>query len=172
MVQQPVEYVWHRETDLSDFDCVVLPGGFSYGDYLRTGAIAKISPVMGALEGFVRQGKLVAGICNGFQVLCEAGFLPGALLRNSHLQFRCQWVNLRTENCETAFTNQIKSRQILSVPISHGEGNYYADSDTISELEDALLIRKNTKLKVEGALELIDSFESEDGEDKKEKKDA
>ena len=137
VLDQPVEYVWHRDTDLSAFDCVILPGGFSYGDYLRTGAIARFSPVMGAVDDFARRGKLVAGICNGFQVLCEAGLLPGALIRNSHLQFRCEWVNLRVESGGTSFTNAAKEGQVLRVPISHGEGSYYADPDTIAELEDA-----------------------------------
>ena len=137
VLDQPVEYVWHRDTDLSDFDCVILPGGFSYGDYLRTGAIARFSPVMGAVDDFARRGKLVAGICNGFQVLCEAGLLPGALIRNSHLQFRCEWVNLRVESGGTSFTNAATEGHVLRVPISHGEGSYYADPDTIAELEDA-----------------------------------
>ena len=133
--RQPVEYVWHKETDLSSYDCVVLPGGFSYGDYLRAGAIARFSPVMGAVEEFAGRGKLVVGICNGFQILCEAGLLPGALVRNSHLQFRCQWVNLRVENASTAFTNAADETQVLRVPISHGEGNYFADPGTVESLE-------------------------------------
>ena len=95
---QPVEYVWHQDTDLSSFDCVILPGGFSYGDYLRAGSIARFSPVMGAVEKFTEEGKLVFGICNGFQILCEAHLLPGVLIRNAHLEFRCQWTNLRVEN--------------------------------------------------------------------------
>ena len=133
--QQPVEYVWHKETDLSSYDCVVLPGGFSYGDYLRTGAIARFSPVMREVEKFARRGKLVLGICNGFQTLCEAGLLPGVLIRNAHLQFRCQWVHLRVENPSSAFTAAASPGTVLRVPIAHGEGSYYADSDTIDELE-------------------------------------
>ena len=132
---QDAEYVWHRETDLSAYDCVVLPGGFSYGDYLRPGAIARFSPVMGAVEEFAREGKPVIGICNGFQVLCEAGLLPGALLPNDHLEFRCQWVNLRVESSETAFTNACEAGQVLRIPISHGEGNYFADPETLDRLE-------------------------------------
>jgi phosphoribosylformylglycinamidine synthase len=132
---QDVRYVWHRETDLSDLDCVILPGGFSYGDYLRPGAIARFSPVMGAVADFAAAGKLVLGICNGFQILCEAGLLPGALLRNSHLQFRCQWVYLRVENTETPFTLTCVRGQVLKIPISHGDGNYFADPETLAELE-------------------------------------
>ena len=133
--QQPVEYVWHKDTDLSGFDCVILPGGFSYGDYLRAGAIARFSPVMGAVEEFARQGKLVLGICNGFQILCEAGLLPGVLMRNAHLQFRCQWVHVRVESTSSPFAGAATEGQVLRIPISHGEGNYYADSNTIAELE-------------------------------------
>jgi phosphoribosylformylglycinamidine synthase len=132
---QPVEYVWHKETDLSRFDCVLLPGGFSYGDYLRPGAIARFSPVMRAVEEFARQGKLVLGICNGFQVLCEAGLLPGVLMRNAHLQFRCQWVHLRVESTSSPFTSAADLGQVLRIPISHGEGSYFADPDTLSELD-------------------------------------
>ena len=132
---QPVEYVWHKETDLSGYDCVVLPGGFSYGDYLRPGAIARFSPIMHAVEDFARQGKLVLGICNGFQVLCEAGLLPGVLMRNVHLQFRCQWVHLRVESVSSPFTSAATVGQVLRIPISHGEGSYFADPDTLVELE-------------------------------------
>ena len=132
---QPVDYVWHKETDLSAYDCVILPGGFSYGDYLRAGAIGRFSPVMQAVEEFSRQGKPVLGICNGFQILCEAGLLPGVLTRNAHLQFRCQWVNLRVENDTSPFSGACEKRQVLRIPISHGEGNYFADADTLDELE-------------------------------------
>ena len=132
---QEAEYVWHKDTDLSGFDCVILPGGFSYGDYLRTGAIARVAPVMGAVENFAADGKLVIGICNGFQILCEAHLLPGVLTRNVNLQFRCDWVNLRVENTDTPFTNAAIKGEVLRVPISHGEGNYYADEQTIAELE-------------------------------------
>lgn len=134
---QPVEYVWHKDTDLSRFDCVILPGGFSYGDYLRCGAIARFSPVMRAVEDFAEQGKFVVGICNGFQILCEAGLLPGALMRNDSLQFRCEWVNLRVETSESRFTQNTTVGQVLKVPISHGEGNYFAEPETLLELEEA-----------------------------------
>ena len=133
---QEVSYVWHKETDLSSYDCVVLPGGFSYGDYLRCGAIARFSPVMESVVDFAGRGGVVVGICNGFQVLCESGLLPGALLRNDSLEFRCQWVNLRVDNTETSFTRNCESRQRLRVPISHGEGRYYADESTLGALEE------------------------------------
>jgi phosphoribosylformylglycinamidine synthase I len=131
---QQVEYLWHKESDLSSYDCVILPGGFSYGDYLRPGAIARFSPIMQAVEEFAERGKLVLGICNGFQILCEAGLLPGVLMPNAHLEFRCQWVNLRVEDDSTPFTNTATTGQVLRVPISHGEGNYFADESTIREL--------------------------------------
>jgi len=135
VLQYQVEYIWHKEEDLSGYDCVILPGGFSYGDYLRTGAIARFSPVMRAVERFAGQGKLVLGICNGFQILCEAGLLPGALMRNRHLQFRCQWVDLRVENASTLYTRACRRGQVLKVPISHGEGSYYADEEALQEIE-------------------------------------
>jgi phosphoribosylformylglycinamidine synthase len=112
-----------------------LPGGFSYGDYLRPGAIARFSPVMTSLEHFASQGKRVIGICNGFQILCESGLLPGVLLRNDHLEYRCQWTYLKAENTSTAFTSKCKSGQVLKIPISHYEGRYYADDATLDELE-------------------------------------
>ncbi len=132
---QPVEYVWHKDTRLEGFDAVILPGGFSYGDYLRTGAIARFSPIMGAVADFAAAGRPVIGICNGFQILLEAGLLPGALRRNEGLKFRCHDAHLRVENGATAFTNRCRPGQVLRVPIKHGEGNYYADPATIDELE-------------------------------------
>ena len=132
---QPADYVWHRQSDLSQYDCVVLPGGFSYGDYLRTGAIARFSPVMEAVVRHAEAGKPVIGICNGFQILCEAGLLPGALIRNESLQYRCLWVNLRVENADTTFSSDCRSGQVLAIPISHGEGRYYADGETLARLE-------------------------------------
>lgn len=134
--KQPVEYIWHKETDISSYDCVILPGGFSYGDHLRSGAIARFAPVMKAVEEFANSGGLVIGICNGFQILCESGLLPGVLTRNSHLQFRCEWVNLRVETTHSPFTSAARVGQILKVPISHGEGNYYADQETLDLLEE------------------------------------
>ena len=134
---QPVDYIWHRETDLSGYDCVILPGGFSYGDYLRAGAIARFSPVMAEVERFARRGGFVIGICNGFQVLCESGLLPGCLMTNNHLQFRCQWVNLRVENGSLPFTSLYREGQVLRIPISHYDGSYYADEATLEELESS-----------------------------------
>ena len=136
VLHQEVGYIWHKDTDLSDFDCVILPGGFSYGDYLRCGAIARFSPVMESVVEFAERGGLVLGICNGFQVLCESGLLPGALLRNDSLEFRCQWVNLRVDNSASIFTRGCETGQKLRVPISHGEGRYYADEETLQSLED------------------------------------
>ena len=131
-----VEYVWHKETDLSTYDCIILPGGFSYGDYLRCGAIARFSPVMESLIKFARSGGLVFGICNGFQILCEAGLLPGVLVRNNHLEFRCQWTDLKVDNTSTPFSSRAKTGQVISVPISHGEGNYFAPHETLIEIEN------------------------------------
>jgi phosphoribosylformylglycinamidine synthase len=136
ILKQKVNYIWHKETDLSEYDCVVLPGGFSYGDYLRPGAIARFSPVMTSLEHFASRGKLVIGICNGFQILCESGLLPGALLPNDHLEYRCQSTYLKAENTSTAFTSQCQNGQVLKIPISHYEGRYYADDATLAELEN------------------------------------
>jgi len=135
VLKQSTEYIWHQETDLSKYDCIVIPGGFSYGDYLRAGAIARFAPVMKSITDFAANGGLVIGICNGFQVLCEAGLLPGALMRNDHLQFRCQWVNLKIESVATPFTETINSLNPLRVPISHGEGQYYASENTLKQLE-------------------------------------
>ena len=132
---QQADLVWHREGDLSSYDVVVLPGGFSYGDYLRAGAIARFSPVMEAVVRQAEAGKPVIGICNGFQVLCEAHLLPGVLMRNDSLQYRCQWVQLRVENTETPFTVACRPGQVLRIPISHGEGRYVADDETLSVLE-------------------------------------
>ncbi len=135
VMHQQVRYVWHRETDLSDYQCLILPGGFSYGDYLRPGAIARFSPVMAEVARAAASGKLVLGICNGFQVLCESGLLPGVLMINRHLQFRCQWVDLRVENSSSPFTSKCLPGQVLRLPISHYEGNYYTDEGTLAELE-------------------------------------
>ena len=132
---QQASYVWHQESDLSPYDCIILPGGFSYGDYLRAGAIANFSPVMTAVQEFVAQGRPVIGICNGFQILCEAGLLPGVLRRNRELEFRCQWANLLTERTDTPFTLSCQPGQVLKVPVSHGEGNYYAAESTVAQLE-------------------------------------
>jgi phosphoribosylformylglycinamidine synthase I len=130
----PTEYVWHAETDLSGFDLVVVPGGFSYGDYLRCGAIARFSPVMKAIQQFAAKGGRVAGICNGFQILCEAGMLPGALVRNTGLKFVSKHVYLRVENNQTPFTTNFRVGQVLKIPIAHGEGCYVCDKPTLHTL--------------------------------------
>ena len=129
------EVLWHKDTDLKGADCVILPGGFAYGDYLRAGALAKFAPVMGAIKRHAEQGGLVFGICNGFQVLTEVGLLPGALMRNQHLRFLGRDVFIRTERTDTPFTNELTEGQILRTPIAHGEGNYFADDRTLDELE-------------------------------------
>jgi phosphoribosylformylglycinamidine synthase subunit PurQ / glutaminase len=127
--------VWHKDSSLGDADAVIAPGGFSYGDYLRCGAIARFSPVMRAVKEFADNGGLVLGICNGFQVLCEAGLLPGALIRNRSLQFRCEHVFLKTVTADSPFTRQIPGDKLLRVPIAHGEGCYFADADTVARLK-------------------------------------
>jgi phosphoribosylformylglycinamidine synthase len=136
VLHQPVEYLWHRDTDLSRYDCLILPGGFSYGDYLRAGAIAGRSPVVAAISDFVARGGLVLGSCNGFQILCEAGLLPGTLLRNECLQFRCQSTYLVVEQTDTPFTRGLRRGQVLKMPISHGEGRYHADPALLQQLKD------------------------------------
>ena len=135
VLKQPVDYVWHHETDLKRFDCLILPGGFSYGDYLRCGAIARFSPVMESVKIFADRGGLVIGICNGFQILTEAGLLPGALKRNDNLTFICKPVKLKVENDRTPFTKKLKKGQVLTIPIAHGEGNYICDKATLAELK-------------------------------------
>ncbi|GAA0362356.1 phosphoribosylformylglycinamidine synthase subunit PurQ [Bacillus horti] len=134
-LQEEVEYVWHHETDLSSFDAILLPGGFSYGDYLRAGAIARFSPVMGEVVKAAEQGKLILGVCNGFQVLLEAGLLPGAMRRNESLKFRCFQTPLKVENAQTPFTRDYTQGETISIPVAHGEGNYYCDEQTLKELE-------------------------------------
>ncbi|MGI4789227.1 MAG: phosphoribosylformylglycinamidine synthase subunit PurQ [Janthinobacterium lividum] len=133
---QPVEYLWHQDADLKGVDCVVVPGGFSYGDYLRCGAIARFSPAMAATQEFAASGGLVLGICNGFQVLCESHLLPGALIRNDNQKFVCKQIHLRAENAETPFTNALTQGQVLQVPVAHGEGKYVCDEETIRELSE------------------------------------
>jgi phosphoribosylformylglycinamidine synthase subunit PurQ / glutaminase len=135
VLRRPVEFIWHESTDLQGADAVILPGGFSYGDYLRTGAIARFSPVMRAVEKFARGGGLVLGICNGFQILLEAGLLPGAMLRNAGLRFVCRPVYIRVETTATPFTCAAKQGQVLEIPIAHADGNYYCDAATLAELE-------------------------------------
>ncbi len=132
---QDAEYIWHGDEVLGQYDAIIIPGGFSYGDYLRSGAIARFSPVMEAVQHFADKGGPVLGICNGFQVLCESGLLPGVLMRNDHLEFRCIWTDLKVENASTMFTSKATASETLHIPISHGEGNYQADEATIDRLE-------------------------------------
>ena len=133
---QDCEYVWHKSTEVIGFDCLILPGGFSYGDYLRTGAIARFSPVMNEVARFAKKGGLVLGVCNGFQVLCEAGILPGALMRNKNLKFICDHVYVMVENSATPFTSSYGKKEVLRLPIAHADGNFFAAGDTIKMLED------------------------------------
>ncbi len=133
---QQAEFLWHKETDLKGSDVIILPGGFSYGDYLRTGAIARFSPIMNEVIRFANNGGIVIGICNGFQILCESGLLPGVLLRNRSLLFSSKHVNIRVEHADSKFTNASAAGDILSIPIAHGEGNYFADAETIASLEE------------------------------------
>jgi phosphoribosylformylglycinamidine synthase I len=143
---QPVTFLWHESSDLQGCDAVVVPGGFAYGDYLRTGAIAKFAPIMQSLAKFAAKGGLVIGICNGFQILCEAALLPGALMRNAGLKYICKQVHLRVESTYTPFTHSMKKGDILQIPIGHMEGNYYCDADTLSLLkrDNRIIFRYST----------------------------
>ncbi len=136
LLQQPTRMIWHEETDIADLDVIVIPGGFSYGDYLRCGAIANFSPVMQRVVEHAQQGKLVLGICNGFQVLTEAGLLPGALMRNRDLHFICDRVPVKVERTDLPWTQSYSPRQTITLPIAHGEGQFYANKDTLQQIED------------------------------------
>jgi phosphoribosylformylglycinamidine synthase I len=146
IAKQPVTFLWHESHDLENSDVVVVPGGFAYGDYLRTGAIARFSPVMESVRKFADGGGLVLGICNGFQILCESGLLPGALTRNAGLKFVCKPVHVRVENSDTPFTNACREGEVLAIPIAHMEGNYFCDQATLAELrrEHRILFRYST----------------------------
>jgi phosphoribosylformylglycinamidine synthase I len=135
VLHQPVEFIWHQSQDLAGCDAVILPGGFAHGDYLRTGAIARFSPVMKSVEKFAKSGGMVLGICNGFQILLEAGLLPGAMMRNSGLRYICRHVHIRVEQTDTPFTNAARPGQILRIPIAHNDGNYTVDDHTLADLE-------------------------------------
>jgi len=135
ILKRPVEFIWHQSQDLAGSDIIILPGGFSYGDYLRTGAIARFSPVMQSVEKFAKSGGIVLGICNGFQILCEAGLLPGAMIRNAGLRFICRHVYIRVEQTDTPATCAAKKGQVLKIPIAHNDGNYMCDQGTLAELE-------------------------------------
>lgn len=139
ILNQPVRFIWHQERDLKGIDCVILPGGFSYGDYLRAGAIARFSPIMSEIKEFADKGGLVIGICNGFQILTEAGLLPGALGKNKGLKFICRYVTLKVERNDTPFTNMYKIGEIIRMPIAHNEGNYYIDD--INKIKDQVVLR-------------------------------
>src|SRR5437764_1233725 len=135
VLKKPVEFIWHQSQDLANCDAIILPGGFSYGDYLRTGAIARFSPVMKSIEKFAAGGGLVLGICNGFQILTEAGLLPGALMRNAGLKYICKQVHLRVETADSPFTNQLAKGEVLQIPIGHMEGNYFCTPEDLRALE-------------------------------------
>src|ERR1051325_2639127 len=135
VIKKPVEFIWHEQTSVDGFDAIILPGGFAYGDYLRTGALAKFSPVMNAIRDFAERVGLVFRICNGFQILTEAGLFPGALMRNVGMKYVCKFLHIRTENADTPFTNTLTKGQLLYIPIGHGDGNYYADAETLKRIE-------------------------------------
>ncbi|MFA6548814.1 MAG: phosphoribosylformylglycinamidine synthase subunit PurQ [Candidatus Margulisiibacteriota bacterium] len=143
VLKQSVEYIWHKTTSVDGFDCLIIPGGFSYGDYLRCGAIARFSPIMELVIKFANKGGLVIGICNGFQVLLEAGLLPGAMMRNTNLHFICKYVDLKVDSTETPFSSEYKKGQVIRIPIAHNEGNYYIDEKGLAELKknDQIIFR-------------------------------
>ena len=143
---QEARFIWHEEESLGDVDVVIIPGGFSYGDYLRSGAIARFSPIMQDVVRFAEEGGLVFGVCNGFQILCEAGLLPGTLMRNDSLRFICKETTLRVENADTPFTSACTEGQVVTIPLSHGEGRYYADDEVLNRIErnDQVLFRYST----------------------------
>jgi phosphoribosylformylglycinamidine synthase len=136
VAKQPVSYLWHESNDLQNSDVIIVPGGFSYGDYLRTGAIARFSPVMESVKRFADSGGLVLGICNGFQILCESHLLPGALLRNAGLKYICRSIHVRVDNNQTPFTQNLNKGEVLEIPIGHMEGNYFCDEETLTKLQD------------------------------------
>jgi phosphoribosylformylglycinamidine synthase len=146
VTRQPVTFLWHDSADLEGCDAIIVPGGFAYGDYLRTGAIARFSPVMESVRRFAADGGLVLGICNGFQILCEAGLLPGALMRNAGLKYVCKPVYVRVETTDTPYTQQLSQGQVLEIPIGHMEGNYFCDEHTLAELQhqDRIVFRYTT----------------------------
>ena len=135
IAHQPVTFLWHESSNLENCDAILVPGGFAYGDYLRTGAIAHFAPIMQAVKKFAASGGLVLGICNGFQILCESGLLPGALMRNAGLKYICKQVHLRTETTDSPFTNTLREGEVLQIPIGHMEGNYFCDAATLAQLE-------------------------------------
>jgi len=164
-IGQPVDYVWHTATDLSAYDAILVPGGFSYGDYLRCGAIARFADVMSEVKKAAEQGKFILGICNGFQILTEAGLLPGALIRNTGLKFRCHATQLEVVNNGTAFTNQYSQGEIINIPIAHGEGNYFCDDATLAQLKanNQIVFRYAGDTNPNGSLENIAGICNERG---------
>jgi phosphoribosylformylglycinamidine synthase I len=146
LLQEPVTFLWHASEDLEGCDAILVPGGFAYGDYLRTGAIAKFAPVMQSVQRFAANGGLVMGICNGFQILCEAGLLPGALMRNAHQHYVCKQVHLRTETTNSPFTSGLDAAEVLTMPVGHMEGNYFCDAETLETLkaQDRIAFRYTT----------------------------
>lgn len=164
-VGQKVDFVWHTATDLSGYDAILVPGGFSYGDYLRCGAIARFAPVMNEVIKAAEQGKFVLGICNGFQILTEAGLLPGVLRRNENLKFRCHSTLLEVVNNNTAFTNQYNEGEIIDIPIAHGEGNYYCDDETLAKLQsnNQIVFRYKAGANPNGSLDDIAGISNERG---------
>lgn len=164
-IGEQVDYVWHTSTDLTGYDAILVPGGFSYGDYLRCGAIARFAPVMNEVKKAAEAGKYVLGICNGFQILTEAGLLPGALIRNNSLKFRCHQSPLEVVNNKTAFTNQYSQGEIINIPIAHGEGNYYCDDATLAELKanDQIIFRYAGDTNPNGSVENIAGISNAQG---------
>ncbi|MBI4197434.1 MAG: phosphoribosylformylglycinamidine synthase subunit PurQ [Deltaproteobacteria bacterium] len=164
ILRQKVRYLWHKETDLSGVDCIILPGGFSYGDYLRTGAIARFSPIMKEVVRHARGGGLVLGICNGFQILCEVELLPGVLMRNANLQFICETVSLKVENTNTLFTKSYAPNPVVRMPIAHGDGNYFADEESLQRLEgEGRVLLRYAPINPNGAIHNIAGIINERG---------
>ncbi|MBI2067294.1 MAG: phosphoribosylformylglycinamidine synthase subunit PurQ [Deltaproteobacteria bacterium] len=164
ILRQKVRYLWHKETDLSGVDCIILPGGFSYGDYLRTGAIARFSPIMKEVVRHARGGGLVLGICNGFQILCEVELLPGVLMRNANLQFICETVSLKVENTNARFTQSYLPGSIVWMPIAHGDGNYFADEESLQRLEgEGRVLLRYAPINPNGAMHDIAGIMNEQG---------
>ncbi|MCM3128204.1 phosphoribosylformylglycinamidine synthase subunit PurQ [Paenibacillus provencensis] len=162
-IEQPVDYVWHTATDLSAYDCIIVPGGFSYGDYLRCGAISRFAPVMNEVAKAAEQGKYIIGICNGFQILTEAGLLPGALLRNTGMKFVCHDSVLQVENNNTPFTSEYALGEEIIIPVAHGEGNYYCDEETLEKLKANNQIVFTYKNNPNGSLNNIAGVSNERG---------
>ncbi|WP_424766991.1 phosphoribosylformylglycinamidine synthase subunit PurQ [Paenibacillus sp. sgz302251] len=164
-IGQPVDYVWHTATDLSSYDAILVPGGFSYGDYLRCGAIAQFADVMSEVKKAAEAGKYILGICNGFQILTEAGLLPGALIRNNGLKFRCHQSQLEVVNSSTPFTNQYSQGELIHIPIAHGEGNYFCDDETLAELKanNQIVIRYAGDTNPNGSVENIAGISNKAG---------